>query len=149
MTEDIGEAVTTGETQCAVCHAEIRTYYTSGADPRHLCDQCAVDQYCDGLELMPTSEHRKTYEQNPWFDMGAGTMDRDEAIKVAKGWLKHCNKVRDRTERLQLLARDAKTGKLAPDEVRRVRNAIDGTPLVYDGARLEKAVRVLMKSDPR
>lgn len=76
-------------------------------------------------------------------------MTRDEAVKVAEGWLTHCDKVRDRKERLALLAQDVRKGNITADETRRVRNAIDGSPLVYDGARLEKAVRVLIKSDPR
>lgn len=73
-------------------------------------------------------------------------MDRQQAVEVAQRWLKHCDKVRDRSERLQLLAKDVRAGKLTADETRRVRNAIDGDPLIFDGARLERAVRVLVQN---
>lgn len=72
-------------------------------------------------------------------------MERDEAVRVAKLWLKHCDERRDISERLLLLARDAKAGRVTPKEVRILRNEISPSPRVFDGARLEKAVRVLIQ----
>lgn len=67
-----------------------------------------------------------------------------EAIEVAERWLAHCERVRERSERLQRLASDAKAGRVTPEEARREKRNIDSGPLVHDGAMLEKAVKVLI-----
>lgn len=43
--DDLGEAITTGDTHCAECGLNVRTYYTTAVDPRPKCEACAVREY--------------------------------------------------------------------------------------------------------
>ena len=69
-------------------------------------------------------------------------MKADEAIAICEQWLAHIERQRERSVEMQRLATLART---QPDEARRRMGVIDRTPTVYDGARLEPAVRALVK----
>lgn len=70
-------------------------------------------------------------------------MKTDEAIEICESWFAYIEAQRQRSIEMQKLATMARNGQ--GDEARRCMAQIDRTPTVYDGARLEPAVRHLLK----
>ncbi len=71
-------------------------------------------------------------------------MDRAEAISICGEWFRYLDSQREKTLKMQRLAAQARKGpedaKKAQAEMRRM----DRQPKVYDGARLEPAVKFLV-----
>lgn len=72
------------------------------------------------------------------------TMTNQEAIDICLGWLAHLDRQRVKTIKLQRLAAKARKGPDEAEEARRELRQIDRQPKVYDGARLEPAVKHLI-----
>lgn len=70
-------------------------------------------------------------------------MDKDEAIEICNGWFAYLESQKEKARRLQEAATLARKGK--QDEARKIVNEVDRQPRVYDGARLEPAVRRLIE----
>jgi len=66
-----------------------------------------------------------------------------EAIEICRGWLSYLDRQRAQAKRLAELARMAREGKA--EEAQKELRMMDRSPVVYDGAELEKAVRQLLK----
>ena len=71
-------------------------------------------------------------------------MTDSEAIEICDGWFAYLQRQREKTIKLQELAALARKGSAGSDEARRKMQEIDRSPTVYDGARLEPAVRHLV-----
>ena len=71
-------------------------------------------------------------------------MKTDEAIEICQGWLDHLDRTRERAIQMQKLASKARKGPEQAKEAQREMRMLQGSPRVYDGARLEPAVRHLM-----
>ena len=69
-------------------------------------------------------------------------MEVHEAIDECKRWFKHNERQKALSLELSRLARLAKTD---PELARKEKRKLDSQPHVYDGARLEEAVKVLIK----
>lgn len=65
-----------------------------------------------------------------------------EAIEVCEAWFAHNEADRARAVEMQRLASMARSGQ--GDEARRLMAQIDRSPRVFDGSRLEPAVRTLI-----
>lgn len=70
-------------------------------------------------------------------------MKTDEAIEICEGWFAYIERQRQKSVEMQKLAAMARAGQ--QEEAQRRLRQIDNTPTVYDGARLEPAVRHLVK----
>lgn len=70
-------------------------------------------------------------------------MNTAEAIAICEAWFAHNEAERARSVEMQRLATMARSGQ--GDEARRLMAQIDRSPRVFDGARLEPAVRHLIK----
>lgn len=70
-------------------------------------------------------------------------MKTDEAIEICEGWFAYIEQQRQKSVEIQKLAAMARAGQ--QKEAQRRLRQIDNTPTVYDGARLEPAVRYLVK----
>lgn len=66
-----------------------------------------------------------------------------EAIEICEGWFACIERQRQKSIEVQKLAAMARNGQQA--EAQRRLRQIDSSPTVYDGARLEPAVRHLVK----
>jgi hypothetical protein len=66
-----------------------------------------------------------------------------EAIEVCEAWFVHNERQRSKSVEIQRLAALART---EPNEARRKLAQIDRQPVVFDGARLEPAVRALIRA---
>lgn len=66
----------------------------------------------------------------------------DEAIEICEAWFAHNAADRARSVEMQRLASMARSGQ--GDEARRLMAQIDRSPRVFDGSRLEPAVRALI-----
>ncbi|CAB4130382.1 hypothetical protein UFOVP119_6 [uncultured Caudovirales phage] len=66
----------------------------------------------------------------------------DQALAICEEWLAYLNMQREKSVAVQRCAIQARTD---PDGARRALAQIDRKPLVYDGGRLEPAVRALME----
>lgn len=73
-------------------------------------------------------------------------MTNQEAIEICNGWLSHLDRQREKTIRMQQLAAKARKGPEQAKEAQRELRKIDNQPKVYDGARLESAVRHLISA---
>lgn len=69
-------------------------------------------------------------------------MNLDEALKVCEDWFAYNERTRQRSVEVQRLAALARTN---PEEARKRLREYDRSPTVYDGARLEPAVRFLVE----
>lgn len=74
-------------------------------------------------------------------------MTKAEAIKECERWFAYLKRERERTVKLQQLAAMARNGQQV--EVKRQLNQMDQQPHVYDGARLERAVSILVAAANR
>ena len=72
-------------------------------------------------------------------------MKLDEAKAECERWLAYLKKLEEKTGAIQRVAADVRSGKLSSDEGRRLVRKINGSPTVYDGAKLADAVRLLLK----
>jgi len=70
-----------------------------------------------------------------------------EAKAECERWLAHCDRQRGKSLALQKLAAERREGKVSAHEARSQLAEIEGGPgvRVYDGARLEQAVRSLLE----
>lgn len=73
-------------------------------------------------------------------------MNNREAIDICRGWLAHLDRQREKTLKMQRLAAKARKGPEEAREAQREMRQIDRQPRVYDGARLEPAVKHLIKA---
>lgn len=69
-------------------------------------------------------------------------MDTREAIEICEGWFAYIERQRLKSIEVQKLATMARNGQQA--EAQRRLRQIDSSPTVYDGSRLEPAVRHLV-----
>jgi hypothetical protein len=70
----------------------------------------------------------------------------DEAKAECDRWFASIQRQKEKALALQNLARERREGKWTDEEARHKMRQIDGAGLtVYDGANLERAVRVLLK----
>jgi hypothetical protein len=72
-------------------------------------------------------------------------MTTDEAIEICNAWFAHNERQRAKTKRLAELATLARTGPEGHAKAKRELAQIDRTPTVYDGGRLEPAVKQILK----
>lgn len=73
-------------------------------------------------------------------------MKLDEAKAECERWLARCDRQREKSLSLQVLARDRREGRCDADEARRRMQEIDRAGVqVYDGANLETAIRTLLR----
>lgn len=72
-------------------------------------------------------------------------MKTPEAIEICQEWFRHLERQRAKTARMAELAALARTGPEGHAEAKRQLRQIDKTPSVYDGGRLEPAVRQLLR----
>ena len=72
-------------------------------------------------------------------------MSIDDAKAECERWFTYINKQQDKLIAIQKIAADRRSGKTTEDEARRLLQRRDRDVTVYDGANLEKAVRVLLK----
>lgn len=70
-----------------------------------------------------------------------------EAIETCQRWFAHNERARARSVEMQRLATMARNGQA--DEARRLMAQLDRSPVVFDGAPLEEAVRVLVRAVQR
>lgn len=70
-------------------------------------------------------------------------MKTNEALEICEGWFAYIERQKQRSIEMQKLATMARNGQ--GDEARRRMTQIDRSPTVYDGARLEPAVRHLVR----
>lgn len=70
-------------------------------------------------------------------------MKTDEAIEICEQWFAYIERQKQKSVEIQKLAAMARNGQ--QEEAQRRLRQIDRTPTVYDGARLEPAVRALVK----
>ena len=70
-------------------------------------------------------------------------MSKEEAIEVCNGWFDYLESQKEKARRLQEAATLARNGN--QEEARKIVRQIDNQPRVYDGARLEPAVRRLIE----
>ena len=70
-------------------------------------------------------------------------MSKEEAIEVCNGWFAYLESQKEKARRLQEAATLARNGN--QEEARKIVRQIDNQPRVYDGARLEPAVRRLIE----
>ena len=72
----------------------------------------------------------------------------DEAIAEAKRWLASLDARKQKALAMAKIAADRRSGAIDEQEGRRRVRSLDGVaPTVYDAAKLEKAVRVLIKGE--
>ena len=69
-------------------------------------------------------------------------MTDDEAIEICESWFAHLARQAEKTKTLQQAAGLARRGEV--QAARRLKNSVDRQPRVFDGARLEPAVRHLV-----
>jgi hypothetical protein len=73
-------------------------------------------------------------------------MKLDEAKTECERWFAYLQRQKDKSVALQKIASARRTGEIDEQEGRRRVRQLDGCGVtVYDGANLEKAVRVLLK----
>lgn len=73
-------------------------------------------------------------------------MTLDDAMAECERWFSHLQRQRDKSIGLQEIAAKRRAGTMTLDEARRMQRQLDGGGVkVYDGANLEKAVRVLLE----
>jgi hypothetical protein len=72
-------------------------------------------------------------------------MTDDEAIAECERWLRHLENQKEKSARLQELARMAKEGPEQHKEAMRLLRQISRNPTVYDAGKLQPAVRHLIK----
>jgi hypothetical protein len=70
-------------------------------------------------------------------------MNVKEAVSICEEWFAYIERQKQKSIELQRLATMARNGQ--QEEAQRRRRQIDSTPTVYDGARLEPAVRFLVQ----
>lgn len=70
-------------------------------------------------------------------------MTKDEAIEICNRWFAHNDRQRWKAERMLEAARLAKQGDR--NGALRIRSEVDSSPVVFDGERLEEAVKCLLK----
>lgn len=69
-----------------------------------------------------------------------------EAKRECEHWFAYLDRQREKTKALQVLASDCRTGTVSEEEKRRRLQKIEGIGVtVYDGAKLEQAVKTLLK----
>ncbi|WP_041299785.1 hypothetical protein [Hyphomicrobium sp. MC1] len=73
-------------------------------------------------------------------------MTYDQAKAECERWFASLDREREKTIAVQKIASDRRQGLIDEAEARRRLRVIDGSPTVYDGAELEKAVRFLVKN---
>ena len=73
-------------------------------------------------------------------------METDEAIEICEEWFAYLERQKQKALKLQELAALARTGPEGHAQAQKEKRRIDRTPTVYDGARLEPAVRHLVKA---
>ena len=71
-----------------------------------------------------------------------------EAKAECERWFDYLNRQRDKSIAMQRIAAARRSGEINHDEGQRRVRALDSGVTVYDGANLEKAVRVLLKHIP-
>lgn len=69
-------------------------------------------------------------------------MKTDEAVRICHEWFAYIERDRQKSVEIQRLASMARNGQA--EEARRLLRQIDNTPTVYDGGRLEPAVKHLV-----
>ena len=69
-------------------------------------------------------------------------MTDDEAIEICESWFAYLARQAEKTKTLQQAAGLARRGEV--QAARRLKNSVDRQPKVFDGARLEPAVRHLV-----
>lgn len=70
-------------------------------------------------------------------------MKTDEAIEICKGWFAYIERQKQKSVEVQKLAAMSRNGQ--QEEAQRRLRQLDNSVAVYDGARLEPAVRHLVK----
>lgn len=70
-------------------------------------------------------------------------MKTDEAIEICEGWFAYIERQKQKAVEMQKLAAMARNGQ--QEEAQRRLRQLDNSVTVYDGARLEPAVRHLVK----
>lgn len=70
-------------------------------------------------------------------------MKTNEAIEICEQWFAYIERQKQKAVEIQKLATMARNGQ--QEEAQRRLRQIDRTPTVYDGGRLEPAVRALVK----
>ena len=73
-------------------------------------------------------------------------MNKAEAIETCEAWFAHNERQRENSFEMQRLASLARTGPEGAKEARKKLANIDRAPVVFDGARLEPAVRFLVNA---
>lgn len=71
-------------------------------------------------------------------------MNDDEALAICGEWIRYLERQKAKAEEMSRLATLARSGPEGAAEAKRKLRQIDKQPTVYDGARLEPAVRHLM-----
>ncbi|MEM7746613.1 MAG: hypothetical protein AAF346_00060 [Pseudomonadota bacterium] len=76
----------------------------------------------------------------------AARMTVDDAKAECERWFAHLNRQKTKALELGRIAAERRAGRMDYDEAKRLMRALDSKPTVYDGANLERAVRVLLKN---
>ena len=74
------------------------------------------------------------------------SMTLKEAKEECRRWLEHCTAQEKRSYEMQKLAKDRRDGNCDELEMRRRKRKIEKQPTVYDGSKLQDAVRVLLNA---
>lgn len=70
-----------------------------------------------------------------------------EAKEECARWFAYLDRQREKSLAVQRIATEVRTGEITSDEGKRKLRALDGASVtVYDGARLEQAVKLLLKN---
>lgn len=70
-----------------------------------------------------------------------------EAKAECERWFAYLDRQREKSLSLQKLATQVRSGEITSDEAQRKMRTLDGNaPVVFDGARLEQAVKLLLKN---
>lgn len=66
----------------------------------------------------------------------------NDAIQECKNWINYIDRQKEKTTKLQRAASLARSGKV--QEAKSMKNEIDSQPIVYDGARLYPAIKLIL-----
>lgn len=75
----------------------------------------------------------------------AARMTIDDAKAECERWFAYLERQKQKASDMQRIAADRRSGKIDQVEGQRRMRALDSAPTVYDGANLQRAVKVLLK----
>ena len=69
----------------------------------------------------------------------------DEAKTEVHRWFDYLERQKEKSLKIQGIASDVRNGTISQEEARKRLRHIDSSPVVHDGAKLEEALKIIMK----